>query len=281
MSTVVWRVAAASVCGASHERTGQPCQDAQNSVVLPDGTLIAAVADGAGSARLAEVGAAVAVRAAIEFFSAGPAEWHGHPARESENATTERMGETPMPLGATAAQPDDEQHKAWLTKAVAAARAAVVAEAAARGAEPRDLASTLIVLLARPGLVAAAQIGDGAVVVAEGGEGLCAITKPSSGEFLNETTFLTSPNADEQLQLAFWRGAVAHLAAFTDGLQMLALQMPGGAPHAPFFAPLFRFLAGQSDEAQARDGLTGFLRSPRLRERADDDLTLLLATRVE
>ena len=258
MSAGVWRVAAASVRGSSHERTGQPCQDAHRSVVLPDGTLVVAVADGAGSARLAEVGATVAVRAAVEFCSTAVAKRINHSVREN----------------------DDEKCKALLSEAVSTARAAVEAEAAARGAASRDLASTLIVALARPGLVAAAQIGDGAVIVVEAGGGTFAVTKPSSGEYLNETTFLISPGADEQLQLGVWRGAVTSLAAFSDGLQMLALQMPSGAPHAPFFAPLFRFLANQPDETKACDTLSDFLRSPRLRERSDDDLTLVLAVRV-
>ena len=37
-----------------------------------------------------------------------------------------------------------------------------------------------------------------------------------------------------------------------DGLQILALQTPQGMAHAPFFAPLFKFIA----EAQNLDDLT-------------------------
>jgi hypothetical protein len=47
--------------------------------------------------------------------------------------------------------------------------------------------------------------------------------------------------------------------------------------HAPFFAPLFKFIAEAKDLDVANQELTGFLRSPRVCDRTDDDLTLLLA----
>ena len=61
-----WRVGEASVRGTSHEKKGQPCQDAHYWDTLPEGVLVVAVADGAGSAALGEVGAAVAAQTAVE-----------------------------------------------------------------------------------------------------------------------------------------------------------------------------------------------------------------------
>jgi serine/threonine protein phosphatase PrpC len=61
-----WRVVAASVRGKSHERAGQLCQDAHYWETLPEGILISAVADGAGSAVLGKVGAIVAAQTAVE-----------------------------------------------------------------------------------------------------------------------------------------------------------------------------------------------------------------------
>ncbi|NJL10448.1 MAG: protein phosphatase 2C domain-containing protein, partial [Calothrix sp. SM1_7_51] len=52
-----WQVLAASVCGTSHLRNNQLCQDAHNYLVLPDNMLVAVVADGAGSASQGKVGA--------------------------------------------------------------------------------------------------------------------------------------------------------------------------------------------------------------------------------
>ncbi|MBC8229713.1 SUMF1/EgtB/PvdO family nonheme iron enzyme [bacterium] len=67
-SRIGWKVLGASVRGTSHTKSGQPCQDAHAWVKLPDGTLVAAVSDGAGSAALAEVGADSAVKAAVRVL---------------------------------------------------------------------------------------------------------------------------------------------------------------------------------------------------------------------
>jgi len=50
-----WRVLAASVRGKTM-KVGQLCQDAHHWEKLPEGVLVAAVADGAGSATLGKVG---------------------------------------------------------------------------------------------------------------------------------------------------------------------------------------------------------------------------------
>lgn len=245
-----WRVAAVSVRGAGHDRTGQPCQDAHCWELLPGGILAAAVADGAGSAGLAEVGALVAARAAVAAL---------RDAAAGEDAPA--GGEWP----------------AILAGALEAARAAVEGEADRRGVPRRELASTLIVLAATPERVAAAHVGDGAVVVADDSGDLAALALPQNGEYANETTFLTSPAALERASITLWRGRPARIAAFSDGLQRLALCFPSGAPHAPFFSPLFRFIAETADGAAAQAQLAAFLGSGRVRARADDDLTLLLA----
>ena len=66
---VRWQATAASVRGTSHEKTGQPCQDAHRWEILPGAILVAAVADGAGSASLGDMGAQVG--ADVPFFIFG------------------------------------------------------------------------------------------------------------------------------------------------------------------------------------------------------------------
>jgi hypothetical protein len=83
----------------------------------------------------------------------------------------------------------------------------------------------------------------------------------------------------EKVQTSVWRGQAAHLALFSDGLQMLALKMPEGTPHAPFFGPLFRFAASAEEDGPAVGTMEAFLRSPRVTQRTDDDLTLVIAIR--
>ena len=66
---IKWRVISVSVAGKSHEKRGQLCQDAHHWQILPEGILVAAVADGAGSSNLGDVGAKIAVGVAVEAIS--------------------------------------------------------------------------------------------------------------------------------------------------------------------------------------------------------------------
>ena len=253
ISTAEWRVVAASVRGVGHHRTGQPCQDAHYWSVAPDGTLVAAVADGAGSARFGDVGARVATRAAVAALE---------------------------PRSLAASSSDDDEARTVLIETLTRARAALDAEAVSLGVATQELATTLILIVASSDGAIAAQVGDGAAVVQSADGRLSALTTPRAGEYVNETTFLTSADALASAQCASWRGPLAHLGVLSDGLQMLALVMPGGTPHAPFFAPLLRFATQASDAGDASAQLASFLGGPRVTARTDDDVTLLLATRT-
>jgi hypothetical protein len=243
-----WRVIGASVRGTSHARGDVACQDAHAWRRLPGGALALAVADGAGSAAHAEAGARAAAAAAVDALAAAAPTVH------------------------------DGGWTALLDAALAAALNAVESAAAARGVEPRELSTTLIACVLAADSVTVAQVGDGAVIAAEG-DGMRALTVPASGEFANETVFLTSPGAVEAAQRTAWRGSARHLAVFTDGLQGLALKHPARTPHEPFFAPLFAFAAEQRDTQGAEAQLAAFLSGPRVTARSDDDITLVLATR--
>lgn len=244
-----WRVAGVSVKGVSHVRNGQPCQDAHCWRLLSGETLVVAVADGAGSAPQADVGSAVAAAAAVE--------WIAH--RESIIAGLQ----------------DKEQWQKFLIEAVEAARDAVDAEAASRSLPARNLATTLILVVATPAVTAAAQVGDGAAIVADADGNLTSLTLPPPTENVNETTFLNTPGAS--VEVTYWPGQARHLAAISDGLQMLALKMPDGTPHRAFFLPLFQCLSSAESEAVAERAYTGFLDSDRVKNRTEDDLTLFIA----
>jgi hypothetical protein len=247
----LWRVVGASVAGAGHKRQGLDCQDRHCCREVAEGVVVVVVADGAGSAGCGDFGSTLAAEEA----------WRS--------------------LSARAARPLPETEAEWhglLRDTLSAARRTIV-EGAQGAWEPRDMATTLLVAVATPGLIAAGQVGDGAVVARFGQESFLAVTRPVGQDYVNETMFLTSPGAVEKAQLVVMEGELTGLAAFTDGLQMLALKMPFGMPHKPFFAPLFRLLAAQPPGAQSKGQLEGFLRSPAIAQRADDDLTLVLAVR--
>jgi acyl-coenzyme A thioesterase PaaI-like protein len=245
-----WRVVAASVRGVSHARAGQPCQDAHVCIETASGALVAAVADGAGSAALADIGSAVAAQAA------------------AQNAADRLQSGTPR---------TENGWQALLEEALQAARKDVLAQAELLELPAQEVSTTLILAAALPDQVAAVQIGDGAAVVRLGGDHFQALTRPPVGEYINETSFLTSGGLLERAQFALVAGQITGLALFSDGLQMLALKMPQGTPHAPFFQPLLRFVSEMPDPDRATEQLRNFLQSARITQRADDDLTLILA----
>lgn len=247
-----WQVAAAQKRGSRHEASGANCEDAYYVVQPVPGLLVIAIADGAGSAKFAEIGANVAVQHGAAHVCAG---W-------------ELVGDT---LG-------DSIILRLLEEAMSSARSAVQAEAATREVEFQELASTMILVIAHQEFVAAAQIGDGAVVVADAAGEVFSLTAPVQGEYFNETVFLTARNALQIMQLKLWRGEMSGVAAFSDGLQLLCLEWPECLAHASFFKPLLEFIRDTPEEARAASELAEFLHSERVGKLTDDDVTLVVAT---
>lgn len=247
-----WRIVSASVCGSSHERAGQVGQDSNYWTKLEQGILVAAIADGSGSARLGHLGAKLSSRISVETIC------KFYPFQLCSHSL-----------------------KSLMVESVKASLSAIETEAKAHNARLEDFACTLIVFIASPGSLAIAQIGDGAVVIKENDGAIATLTSPSYGEYINETTFLTSRDAFDVMQINVCQKSITHIAAFSDGLQRLGLNMPQGSPHLPFFSPLFDFISNVIDTRKARAELEDFLRSPRVQERTDDDLTLLLAVLIK
>jgi len=248
-----WKALGASVTGTSHHKNKLPCQDALEWRITEKNILIVAVADGAGSAKFAEIGSALAAKTAIEILA-------------------ERFRATALS--------EDEAISALKTT-LSVARAKLAAESEQRNIPLRELATTLLLAAIGAEWIAAAQIGDGAVLGGESPEKLRAFTRPVASEYLNETQFLTSDAALEQAQIVFERSTVRNVAVFSDGLQMLCLKMTDSTPHPAFFKPLFGFLKSATDLKAAQRDLSDFLASPRITNRTDDDLTLFLATAAD
>lgn len=256
MTSAIWRGFGASATGTAHGERGTPCQDAHALVELPGGGLVVAVADGAGSASHSEQGAWIAVETAADAAAAAVAEGGSGPARSAVAAARRALEE-----------------------AVSDGQSDSGDETEAEGASPRrlgDLACTLLVAVVTGDSVDAAQVGDGAIVVRRGGE-LEVLVPSAAGEFLNETCFLTSSGWTEDLRLRS-ATAVDAVAVMSDGLQLLALDMAAGRPHAAFFAPLLSWAAGAGPDG--RD-LVQLLGSEKVNARTDDDKTLALAVLVD
>lgn len=244
----MWRAVSASIIGVSHELAGAPCQDACDLLRLNTGgeeILLAAMADGAGSAALSHIGASEAVHHLLEVIP------RSHLA----------VGEV-----------SKEQVRAWMLEVLD--HLAAVAER--EGTSLSQLACTLLLALVSRNGAVFAQIGDGACVVEKDGEILPA-TWPQNGEYINVTTFITTEHALDTMQFERIEGEIAAVAGFTDGLQMLVLDFRAQSAHAPFFTPMFASVRNCEDEASLIAHLRSFLASEPVTARTDDDKTLVLA----
>jgi len=214
--------------------------------------LIAVVADGAGSALHSEEGAAVAVA-----------------------AITRRML-------AAASGPESEWVDA-LRAAIADARDEIIALANARNEPGNSFATTVLAVVATQGGGAYAQLGDGLIAVRAKDEDWCFAFWPQRGEFANTTYFLTDADALDRLEIDTIRPGVTDIALMTDGLEALAIDYGRGALHTPFFKALFAPLhaskaSGLDTDFSAR--AQALIQSPRVTSRVDDDITLIVATRL-
>ena len=256
---MAWKAIARSAIGTSHFKQQLPCQDAGGYQIL-NHVIVGAVADGAGSAKYADVGAELAVQTALGCLTRIAV-------RLQKRERFEQL--QPQPL-------TEEQASRLFTKTVNKVVTALRIQAATKGYSVSDLACTLLVFVATPDWVAAMQIGDGFIAVRCQSEAPQLLFSPDKGEYINETTFVTSANALDALRVYVQTGKPEFICAATDGLERVAIRMSDWTPFAPFFKPLEEYLRASSTPEQEDEYLMRFLDSDRLNARTDDDKTLLL-----
>lgn len=247
----MWRWAGARATGRSHLRSGLPCQDRFGLQILPDGTLIAALADGAGSAMHGEVGAETAVLTVLSGL---------HRALAAGRTDFETL----MP------------------EVASEARSAVATVAERAQIETRQYASTLLAVVLKHDRGVAMQVGDGVMIVKRDHEDWSWIIWPQRGEYANTTFFLTDPPALQRLDVQIFPGPITDLALMSDGLECLALRYADQSVYQPFFTGMFRAIlqtAGSDEIKPLSDSLQQFLASEQISSRTDDDVSIILATR--
>jgi len=247
----MWRFAAGRATGSSHEKLNKPCQDRFACAVEDGNALIAVVADGAGTAGQAHVGAELAV------------------------TTMSDLGR----LGVRAGRKD---YRDLLREGAALARQRVVEAAADRQVAPRDLACTLLAVIVTPFGGAALQVGDGVIVTGTAASEWRWAIWPQKGEYANSTFFLSDAGALAQAEVVDIADDVQDIAMMSDGMEPLALHFASRNAHAPFFRTVFAPLhasAAQGEAAELSQAVVTLLGSAAVRARTDDDTTLVLATR--
>ncbi len=258
MTSRNWAWIGACATGSSHLKSETPCQDAGACIEVPFGertALIAAVSDGAGSARHSAAGSRTVVRG----FLSNAARFV-----KKENSTETISVETV---------------RSWLDDI----RDRIAVLAAAIGAIRRDYAATLVATIICPDRLIACHIGDGACVTrAEADDGWHVPTWPAHGEYASSTYFVTD-DPEPALRFQVLEGRYTHCALFSDGLERLALDFASSTAFPkfidPMFAPLSKLPAGRNRALSFQ--LRDFLNGKSVSDRTDDDRTLLLATRTQ
>jgi serine/threonine protein phosphatase PrpC len=248
-----WQALGASARGTSHVRADLPCQDAHEVRLLSADCLLAAVADGLGSAERSDEGSKLAIQAALDSLARS--------------------------LSADSISNSDEWNKI-LTKAFADAIQKLEETSAETEIPLREYGTTLIVAVVQNDWLAVGHLGDGAIVAELANGEMKTISAPQRGEYANEVMPLTGQGALDVARFTTHQSEIEALALLTDGLQNLCIQNQTGEPHPQFFAPFFEAVKNPLDVEETSQKLTEFLDSERVCAKTDDDKTLVIIGRT-
>ena len=244
---------AASVPGAGHIRYATPCQDASGAILAPRPAAI--VCDGRGSAKLSHFGAQGAVRA---FFS--------------QLSVLE-----PFLVGALDLEAPAEKWDGICRLLYRTLLQVKLDLAAERGGEEKDFDFTVAFAVAGSVSIGCFQVGDGAIVLRNGGVCRTAF-EPDKGEFANQTQFLR-PGGDAAGKFharLFPAEGNEGVAITSDGPEHLMFRQPAMEP-GPIFGQLLADLAADElCEQDLRDYLTRPVWSSDPRGADDRSIAVLL-----
>lgn len=246
--------AKACVTGASHRACGALCQDA--IAIRPANSrdhrqhIIAAVADGAGSAIHGGRGAKIAAHTFADTVAG-------------------MLGKSDRP---------DLLHIAKLAAGVV--HTVVRRQALRTGSQCNDYASTLLACVTDGRKTAVVQIGDGAIVL---GPRWQVVFTPQRGEYANFTKFITEDDALEVLQARQISGRLGSISLMSDGLEPLVVKPPRSV-HPPLFEHLtgaFHQIRRRGHVAGLSRQLEGLLAGPLVQNETGDDASLITIALAE
>lgn len=250
---VSWKVASASVQGAKHKQNGLECQDRHGVHVTDTGALIILVADGAGSATHAGIGAEIAVETA------------------SHHLVASFSGESELKLEVALEQVFFAFDRCHLRLSEYAEHLELPLSA---------FHTTLTCVVALDDGFVIGKIGDGVVAGALRDGEMALFAPPENGKYVNMTYFVTQLPT-HPVRLSIWDGLPESIAVSTDGLLDVAFDDPYGKciPWGGFFSPITEWVSSAPESVDKNATLASFLNSDRIQGRSDDDLTLVLAVR--
>jgi hypothetical protein len=173
---------------------------------------------------------------------------------------------------------DDEVGRGWLDSI----RDKIFIISDRMSASPKDLAATLVGVVASKEQVVICHVGDGACVIRNADDQEWHVASwPSHGEYASTTYFVTD-DPHPNLRVSYTYGTFSDIAIFSDGLERLSLDFARQVAFKPFFDSMLKPLSGlpPGRNRNLSSGLRRFLDSPVVTGRTDDDKSLIIATRA-
>lgn len=248
-----WKAVGAAVAGPHKGPTG--CQDAFALKTIDTGrgpVLVAALADGAGSASHGGDAARLFVAALVDAAQTRLA------AREVANGRRRRLWTT------TDTRQSFAHARSVLDSAIASSQVA-----------RREWGTTALLAVLSAESSVLGRIGDGAFILRIQGSWTAPLW-PDMGNYVNVTEFVTHPDVRPQVVRV---DAAESALIFSDGLQPLALDYAKQQPFAPFCAAVLGELERAADTTVLAGQLAAWLQSAAIRDRVDDDVSLVMACR--
>lgn len=243
MKTKKCKVIAASITGPAHSQKKQSCQDYCRYAV--DGrNIVAAVADGAGSAKFGKIGARLICDTVVDLL---------------KNADFAKVRPT-------------------VKRAVEVARQKAMLHRFNRSKSEKhldDFSATLVGFVYNRGRGMFFHIGDGAAL-ALNCSGQYTASLPENGNFRCETYFYTMPDWKENLRFTSFSEAQA-VFLMSDGVSNFAFHRDYREPEKNFIEPIHDFLCNEPHKRRAVRALSNTLRTARAQRLNSDDKTLLWA----
>ena len=262
-----WNLISAVVRGTSKIKRNESCQDAVEYAFLKNEIVIAAVADGAGTAKHSDIGAKIAVQTTVSQLS--------------------------RRLRRGGLLPDGElQLRKLASRTVRDVRQVLKSQKLLANHRFSQLSCTLLCVISTPKRILAFQIGDGFIVMRiDNREEYSLLFLPERGEYANQTYFITNKEVERHLQIADISGAINFVCLSSDGLEYVALDMnlinrsnnsspPRGSAPAKFFGSLEQSVHDVSDSDQGSKELGDFLDTPQINQHTDDDKSMILFWRL-
>jgi hypothetical protein len=251
-----WKIKKSSFVGTNHQEQGKGCQDYASYYLAPnDNYVIGAVADGAGSAKHSEIGAKIAVEEVINYFK-----------------------EILYPKSIN----NENQAREKFTQVLDCVLFKLKEEAKNKGFLLSDLNSTLLVFIATTNWFASMQIGDGLIIIKPKNGEYELVFKPDKGEYVNQTTFVTSSDAKERMQLRFQSINLSFICLTTDWCENISVTkaQESWKPKQDFFEALENCLLEKKSNINYQhftpESIDKLLTSAKINQEIDDDKTLLL-----